>query len=149
MRVYEEIMTFHASRKIAAPPTSVFAAFEDKDRLAVWWGPDGYTNTFETFEFKPGGQWKFTMHGPDGKNYPNEIVITDIEPPGRIVIHHISPPRYLLTVTLESTADGGTLVGWNQDFENQDTAQRMEHILVPANEQLLDRLSAEVLRKKQ
>jgi hypothetical protein len=45
------------------------------------------------------------------------------------------------------TADGGTLVGWNQDFENPDVGRRMERILVPANEQLLDRLSAEVLRE--
>jgi hypothetical protein len=48
-----------------------------------------------------------------------------------------------LTVTLEPTADGGTLVGWNQDFENPDAGRRMERILVPANEQLFDRLSAE------
>jgi uncharacterized protein YndB with AHSA1/START domain len=38
-------MTFQASRKIAAPPSSVFAAFEDSSRLAVWWGPAGFTNT--------------------------------------------------------------------------------------------------------
>ena len=61
--------------------------------------------------------------------------------------HHVSQPRYLLTVTLEPTADSGTLVGWNQDFENPDVGRRMERILVPANEQLLDRLSAEVLRE--
>src|SRR4029450_11050374 len=67
-------MTFQASRKIAAPPSCVFAAFEDSARLAVWWGPAGFTNTFKTYEFKPGGKWSFTMHGPDGKNYPNEIV---------------------------------------------------------------------------
>jgi uncharacterized protein YndB with AHSA1/START domain len=140
-------MTFQVSRKIAAPPSSVFAAFEDSARLAVWWGPAGFTNTFKTYEFKPGGKWSFMMHGPDGKNYPNEIIITEIELPKRIVIHHVSQPRYLLTVTLEPTADGGTLVGWNQDFENPDVGRRMERILVPANEQLLDRLSAEVLRK--
>lgn len=139
-------MTFQASRKIAAPPSSVFAAFEDSARLAVWWGPDGFTSTFETFEFKPGGKWSFVMHGPDGKSFPNEIVITEIERPGRIVIHHVSQPRYLLTVTLEPTADGGTLVGWNQDFEDSEMGRRLEKIVVPANEQLLDRLSAEVGR---
>jgi len=141
-------MTFRASREIAASPSSVFAAFEESDRLAVWWGPAGFTNTFTTYEFKPGGIWSFVMHGPDGKDYPNEIVITEIEPPKRIVIHHISQPRYLLTVTFDPTADGGTLVGWNQEFENPEVGLRMERILVPANEQLLDRLSAEVLRKR-
>lgn len=141
-------MTFQASRKIAAPPSSVFAAFEDSARLAVWWGPAGFTNTFKTFEFKPGGQWSFLMHGPDGKSYPNEIVLTEIEPPRRIVLHHVSQPRYLLTVTLEPTADGGTLVGWNQEFEDPEVGRRMERIVVSANEQLLDRLSAEVVGKQ-
>jgi len=139
-------MTFQTSRKIPAPPRSVFAAFADSARLAVWWGPDGFTSTFRTFEFKPGGKWSFIMHGPDGKDYPNEIEIAEIEPPTRIVIHHVSQPRYLLTVTLASTADGGTLVGWSQDFEDPDVGHRMERIVVPANEQLLDRLSTEVLR---
>jgi len=140
-------MTFQASREIAAPPASVFAAFQDVARLATWWGPAGFTNTFRTFAFKPGGRWSFTMHGPDGKNYPNEIVIAEIQPPGKIVIDHVSPPRYLLTVTLEPTGDGGTVVGWNQDFENPEVGKRMESVLTSANQQLLDRLSAEVLRE--
>lgn len=140
-------MAFQASRTIAAPPSSVFAAFGDSTRLAVWWGPAGFTSTFETCELEPGGRWSFVMHGPDGKRYPNEIVITEVDPPGKIVIHHVSQPRYLLTVTLEPTADGGTRVGWNQEFENPEVGRRMEPIVVPANEQLLDRLSAEVLRE--
>jgi uncharacterized protein YndB with AHSA1/START domain len=56
---------------------------------AVWWGPAGFTNTFDTFEFKPGAKWSFSMHGPDGKSYPNENVVTEIEPPTRIIIHHV------------------------------------------------------------
>ena len=48
-------------------------AFSDPVRLARWWGPAGFTNTFTICEFKPGGQWSFTMHGPDGTNYPNAI----------------------------------------------------------------------------
>jgi len=135
-------MTFQASRKIAAPPSSVFAVFEESARLAIWWGPAGFTNTFLTFEFTPGGKWSFTMHGPDGKNYLNEIVTAEIEPPQRIVVHHVSLPGYLLTVTLEPTADGGTLVSWNQDFENPEVGRTMERILTPANEQFPDRLSA-------
>ena len=138
--------TFRASRQIAAPPSRVFDAFEDAARLAVWWGPAGFTSTFSSFEFKPGGTWSFTMHGPDGRDYANAITIAELEPPERIVIHHTSGPRYLLTVTLESTADGGTLVGWNQEFENPDVGRRLAPIVVPANEEVLDRLSAEVCR---
>jgi hypothetical protein len=37
-------------------------------------------------------------------------------------------------------------VSWSQAFEKSEVARRIEHIVVPANEQNLDRLSAEVLR---
>ncbi|RYX82165.1 hypothetical protein EON83_20830 [bacterium] len=141
-------MEFQSSRTISASPSSVFAAFADSERLAVWWGPDGFTSTFATYEFEPDGKWSFVMHGPDGKDYNNEIVIKEIEPSRRIVIRHVSQPHYLLEITFEPTVDGGTLVGWNQDFENPETARLLKHIVVPANEQLLNRLNAEVLSKQ-
>lgn len=141
-------MSFQTSREITAPPSSVFAAFASAARLAAWWGPAGFTNTFTTFEFIPGGKWSLVMHGPEGKNYPNESVFREIEPSKRIVIHHVSQPRYLLTVTLEPTVGGGTRVRWEQDFENPKVARGIEHIVVPANEQNLDRLAAEVARPR-
>jgi hypothetical protein len=85
------------------------------------------------------------MHGPDGRNYPNESVFTEIESPKKIVIQHVSGPKYRLTIVLASSA-AGTVVSWSQVFENSDVAKRIEHIVVPANEQNLDRLSVEVLR---
>jgi len=42
---------------------------------------------------------------------------------------------------------GGTTVTWAQTFENAGVARRIEHIVVPSNEQNLDRLSSEVLGK--
>jgi uncharacterized protein YndB with AHSA1/START domain len=139
-------MTFRTSRQIAAEPPQVFAAFADGGRLAAWWGPAGFRNTFEVCEFKPGGEWSYVMHGPNDKHYPNESVFREIEPPGRVVIHHVSQPRYLLTITLEPADGGGTRVRWEQEFENPVIAKGVEHIVVPANEQNLDRLTAEVLR---
>ena len=53
-----------SSREIPATPQAVFAAFQDPTRLARWWGPNGNTNTFHRFEFRDGGSWLFTMHGP-------------------------------------------------------------------------------------
>jgi uncharacterized protein YndB with AHSA1/START domain len=141
-------MTFHANRTILASPAAVFAAFADRDRLAAWWGPAGFTNTFAAFSLEPGGTWSFVMHGPDGKDYPNEIVVTEVDAPRRLVLHHVSQPRYLLTVTLEPTTDG-TRVGWTQEFENPETGRRLASILVPANEQLLDRLAAEVRKQSE
>lgn len=139
-------MTFRTSRTIAADPSSVFAAFEDRARLQAWWGPAGFTNTFARCEFKPGGQWSFVMHGPNGKNYPNESSFREIERDRKVVIQHVSQPRYILTITLEPAEGGRTRVRWEQEFEDPRVAAGVEHIVVPANEQNLDRLTAEVLR---
>ncbi|SLI52196.1 Activator of Hsp90 ATPase homolog 1-like protein [Mycobacteroides abscessus subsp. bolletii] len=136
-------MRLHASREIEASPSSVFAAFEDEARLARWWGPDGFTSTFQSFALEPGRMWTFVMHGPDGKDYKNQISVLEVVPSSKIVLHHVSGPRYLLTVTLESTS-GGTTVGWNQEFENPDVGRRLAPILTSANEEVLTRLGAEV-----
>jgi uncharacterized protein YndB with AHSA1/START domain len=137
--------TFKTSRKISATVEQVFAAFQP-ERLARWWGPAGFTNTFSICEFKNGGRWSFTMHGPDGRNYPNANVFAEIEAPMKVVIQHTSEPKYRLTITLEPSAEG-TVVFWAQVFESSEVARRIEHIVVPANEQNLERLSAEVLRQ--
>jgi uncharacterized protein YndB with AHSA1/START domain len=135
--------TFRTSREIPVPPDRVFAAFVDPERLERWWGPAGFTNTFDVCEFKPGGRWSFVMHGPNGAQFRNESVFAEIESPARVVIQHVSEPKYRLTITLEPSAQG-TTVSWAQAFEKSDVASRIEHIVVPANEQNLDRLTAEV-----
>jgi len=137
--------TFRTSREIAALPEQVFAAISNPERLARWWGPAGFTNTFSICEFTTGGRWSFVMHGPDGSNYPNESEFAEIDPSGKVAIRHISEPRFLLTITWSSSG-AGTLVSWVQAFENPEIARRVEHIVVPANEQNLDRLSSEVLQ---
>jgi uncharacterized protein YndB with AHSA1/START domain len=140
------VTTFSTSREIPAPVEQVFAALSDPERLARWWGPTGFTNTFSICEFKSGGRWSFVMHGPDGGNYPNESVFAEIEAPRRVVIQHVSEPKFRLTITLASSVSG-TAISWVQAFESAEVASRIEHIVVPANEQNLDRLSAEVMRK--
>jgi uncharacterized protein YndB with AHSA1/START domain len=138
--------TFRTSRDIPASPDRVFAAFSDPQRLARWWGPAGFTNSFNVCEFKAGGRWSFVMHGPDGGSYPNESVFAEIEPATKVVVQHVSKPKYRLTITLTPSA-GGTTVSWAQAFECAEVASRIEHIVVPANEQNLDRLLVEVLGK--
>jgi len=136
--------TFNTSRQIQASPAQVFAAISHPGRLARWWGPAGFTNTVTVCEFKKNGRWSLTMHGPDGTNYPNEFVFTEIEPPTKVVIQHVGEPRFRLTIALAPSA-AGTVVSWAQAFDSAETASRVEHVVVPANEQNLDRLVAEVL----
>jgi uncharacterized protein YndB with AHSA1/START domain len=53
-----------------------------------WWGPNGFTNTIETMDVRPGGVWKHVMHGPDGTDYPNKSVFVEVVKPERIVYSH-------------------------------------------------------------
>jgi uncharacterized protein YndB with AHSA1/START domain len=135
---------FTASRDIPAAPPKVFAAISSPARLARWWGPEGFTNTFELCEFKPGGRWIFTMHAPGGTNYPNENRFVEIQDNAKIVIDHIFEPKFRLTITLTAINEG-TQVSWNQALESDDFASKAAHIIIPANEQNLNRLTAEVL----
>lgn len=135
--------SFTTRRQFAAKPADIFAAFQDPARLAAWWGPKGFSNVFDVFEFWPGGRWVFTMTGPDGTAYPNESVFARIEAHREVVIRHACEPFFQLTVSLEPTA-GGTLLHWVQVFDDAAVAEAVRHIVEPANEQNLDRLSAEL-----
>jgi uncharacterized protein YndB with AHSA1/START domain len=131
------------SRVFSFSPAQIIAAFADADSLASWWGPDGFSNTFEVFEFKDQGQWKFVMHGPDGANYPNECVFLEVSQQ-KIVIRHTCQPNFTLTITLQA-ANGQTTLDWHQAFDDPRIAESMAHIIVPANEQNLNRLHAALL----
>jgi uncharacterized protein YndB with AHSA1/START domain len=134
-------------RLLHASPREVFAAFERPNVLARWWGPKGFTNTFELFEFKPGGRWIFTMHGPNGSDYANESVFREIRPDALIVVEHVVKPWFKLTVTL--TAHGnGTHLAWIQEFESPEFAEKMRALSATANEQVLDRLEAVLAESK-
>lgn len=133
-------------RVFSASAREIFAAFEQQDRLARWWGPDGFTNTFERFEFEPGGRWVFVMHGPNGANYPNESVFREIERDTRIVIEHVVQPWFRLTVTLSARGEK-THLTWVQEFESPEFAAKMRRLVETANEQNLDRLQSVLASK--
>jgi uncharacterized protein YndB with AHSA1/START domain len=126
-------------RTIPYSPDEVYAAFADPIRLAKWWGPKDFTNTFEIFEFKVEGRWKFIMHGPDGSNYPNESVFGVLEPGKKIVIQHVSQPHFTLSVSL-LPSETGTRVLWVSVFEDPKVVASIRHIAEPGAEQNLDRL---------
>jgi uncharacterized protein YndB with AHSA1/START domain len=137
--------TFTTSRHLSASPTDVFAAIENPERLARWWGPNGFSNTFQVFEFKPQGNWAFDMVGPDGSVYPNTSVFKEIDADRRVVIQHVCSPLFELSLTLEASGTG-TLVLWEQTFADAAVADAVRHIVVPANEENLDRWAIEVQR---
>lgn len=131
------------SKLLSASPSEVFAAMKDPGRIAKWWGPAGFTSTIHEFEFRPGGKWLLTMHGPDGKDYPNESRFTRIEADKFFEIEHFSGHHFRLSIELLPQA-GGTEVIWRQTFDTVEHYQRIAQFVASANQQNLERLAAEV-----
>ena len=138
----EEIVSV---RVIDAPREKVFKAFSDPTHLASWWGPSGFRNTFEDFDFRPGGIWRFTMHAADGTDYPNRSVFLDIQEPSRIVFEHESPHVFRMNISLRDEG-GRTRLEWRMRFESAAERDRVAGVAVSANEQNFDRLEAELAR---
>ncbi len=131
------------SRLFQAKPEEVFAAFSSPDRMARWWGPMGFTNTIHRFDFFADGLWLMTMHGPDGKDYPNESRFTCIETGQTFEIEHFSGHHFILRIELSPTATG-TRLTWRQSFDSIEHYQRIAGFVAIANEQNLDRLASEI-----
>jgi uncharacterized protein YndB with AHSA1/START domain len=113
------------TRIFNAPRDLVFSAFTDAKHLAQWWGPNGFSTTTSAFDFRPGGVWRYVMHGPDGRDYQNRITFEEITRPARIVYRHsggeepadegAEPVHFRTTITLEDLA-GKTRLTWRGDF---------------------------------
>lgn len=132
-------------RRLSAPREAAWDALRDPTRLARWWGPQGFTSTFHEFDLRPGGNWRFVMHGPTGTDYDNDSRFLEIEPPERLVIHHLSPPEFVMTLTL-TEEDGDTWIEWRMCFPAARKPDELRRYVEPANEENLDRLEAELAR---
>ncbi len=129
-------------RVIDAPRERVWEAYADPKRLALWWGPKGFTNTFQKFDFKPGGYWRFVMRGSNGTDHPNESRFVEIVKPERIILDHLVDPKFRATITLEEQA-GKTKLTWRMLFEFAADYDRVKKFAPAANEQNFDRLEVE------
>jgi uncharacterized protein YndB with AHSA1/START domain len=116
-------------RVFAAPAARVFKAFSDPAQLAQWFGPDGFTNTIHQHDFQPGGEWKYTMHGPDGVDFFNESLFLDIVDDARVVIDHLRPMhRFTLTIAMDED-DGQTALVWRQAFATEEALGSLREFL--------------------
>lgn len=130
-----------SSREFNYPRKRVFEAWTNPDQLARWWGPNGFTNTFHEFDIRPGGSWRYVMHGPDGTDYPNYSVFEEIVPLERIVLRHLSGHEFQLTATFEELG-GRTKVIFRQLFVKAEEFEQAKDYCAEGNEQNLDRLNA-------
>ena len=118
------------TRVYDAPRELVFAAFTDPKYLAQWWGPNGFTTTTSAFELKPGGVWRFVMHGPDGRDYQNRITFDEVVPPARLVYRHaggedVEPVQFNQTLTFEDLGNGKTRLTWHGRFPTAEERARV------------------------
>lgn len=134
-----------STRVFDASPDRLFQAWTDPEILALWWGPKDFKNTFHVFEPRPGGDWKFVMHGPDGTDYKNESVFREIEKPSRIVLDHLSSPRFRVVATFDAVG-GQTKLTFRMIFETAEMRDRVKDIVVNANEENFDRLAVQLRR---
>lgn len=76
------------TRVLDAPRELVWEVWTDPQHIGQWWGPRGFTTTTYSMDVRPGGVWRFVMHGPDGVDYKNKIVYIEIVKPERLVYNH-------------------------------------------------------------
>jgi uncharacterized protein YndB with AHSA1/START domain len=135
----------YSRRVLNAPCALVWRMFTEREHVAHWWGPRGFTNTISKMEVRPGGEWEFVMHGPDGTDYPNKWVYVELTPPTRLVIDHVSEPRFRSTIVLTEFG-GKTAVEWRgvlESVEARDLVVR-KHNAAEGLDQNLERLEARV-----
>ncbi|HPH82143.1 MAG TPA: SRPBCC domain-containing protein [Flavobacteriales bacterium] len=129
-----------SSRIFHVSITRVYIAFEDPIQLAIWWGPEGFTNTIHEFDLQPGGKWILTMHGPEKGNYENSSVFTHVEPMKRVSWTRKSQPIFDMDILFEVISEQETRMTFCMHFPSASDCEKMKPYVVPKNEENFDRL---------
>lgn len=119
-------------RVFNAPPELVWQAWTDPDRLTHWWGPEGFSTTTHSRDLKAGGIWRFTMHGPDGVDYPNRVTFHEVLPAQKLVYSHdndgvldTEPIAFQTTVLFEKQGENKTRLTLSLAFP---TTEARDHV---------------------
>ncbi|GAB3931348.1 SRPBCC domain-containing protein [Mucilaginibacter myungsuensis] len=129
-----------STRVIDFPIEAVYEAWTNPEQLPIWWGPNGFTNTFHVFDHQPGGRWSYTMHGPNGVgNYANEAYWLEIVPLKSIVWDRDSHPLFRTYVGFVDLI-GKTQINWTMAFHEQREYEVIVKFAPEKNEENLDRL---------
>ncbi|MDR6844194.1 SRPBCC family protein [Flavobacterium granuli] len=138
-----EIVT---TRIVNFPINLAFKAWADPNHLKNWWGPKGFTNTFNEFDLQPGGKWSFVMHGPDKGNYPNEVEFIKIDKPNLIYWKRHSKPLFKVLATFEEISGDKTKIIFKMIFDTAEESNKLRPFVVDKNEENFDRLEVELTK---
>jgi uncharacterized protein YndB with AHSA1/START domain len=115
-----------------APVQLVWDAWTDPDQVARWWGPRGFTLTTHSKDLRAGGSWVYTMHGPDGVDYPNITRYIEVEPGRRLVYDHGAsegkPPLFRVTVVF-TDVKGGTRMDMRMAFTGPEALREAKNVI--------------------
>ena len=128
------------------PVDYVYKAWTDPEHLKNWWGPNGFTNTFHKHELKPDGEWRFTMHGPDGGNFENECRFIVIEENHFLAWYRLSKPIFQVQVTFEAVSPAATNIIFKMVFDDAVLCRKIALFAVEKNEENFDRLEVELTK---
>ncbi|RNL54497.1 SRPBCC family protein [Pedobacter jejuensis] len=127
----------------------LYSAWSKPNHLKNWWGPNGFTNTFNTFDFRVGGKWSFIMHGPDKGNYANECEFIKIDEPSLIAWKRHSKPHFQVVAVFEEISGNKTKLIFKMLFETAEECRKIKPFVVDKNEENFDRLEVELTKMKQ
>src|SRR5258708_712966 len=134
-----------ASRVFDAPRDLVWKLFTEPEHIKQWWGPRGFSLTIHKMDVRPGGEWSFIMHGPDGRDYENEVVFTELVKPSRIAYKHTVGPFFEAIIDF-TEENGKTIIAWRMIFpsaaERDATAEKYGAVV--GLTQTIDRLEERV-----
>ena len=129
-----------------APREAVYDAFFDHANISKWWGPHGFSTTTHSSDVRVGGVWSFTMHGPDGTDYPNRVVYTKLDRPNGFAHDHgkseAEPHLFYAFATLVDLGGGKTELTWRMVLDTPEARDAMIAFgAVQGAEQTLSRLA--------
>ncbi|MGE6741686.1 SRPBCC domain-containing protein [Allorhizobium pseudoryzae] len=138
---FENPVEIESSRVLAFARDDVFQAFADPALLALWWGPDGFTNEIHRFEFEPGGAWLITMTASNGTDFLNRSTFGEIVVPERITFTHHDPIHVFdMEMRFEVVSDSASRLTWVMRMEPNEDNTTLTKFIALANEQNFDRL---------
>ena len=141
----------YITRIYDAPVKAVWDAWTDPKQAAKWWGPRGFTITTHSKDLRVGGHWDYTMHGPDGVDYPNVTKYHEVVKHSKLVYDHggthDKPPLFRVTVLFTET-NGKTKMDMTMALETAEAAREISKFIKKAGGNATwDRLAEHLIKE--
>lgn len=145
--IADDAPTVAYERRVAASPATAWTAWTTPDLIARWWGPNGCVTTVHEMDVRPGGLFRFTMHAPDGTDYPNRIAYRDVVPARRLSYRHdggvdADPMAFEVEVTFTPDGDG-TLIRMQSRFPSMEAREAIKAFdAIELGKQTMEKMAA-------